>query len=135
MLLSSPNKIDEIVENISPDQFVIGPVRDLYEVFCHCYHSGIEVDFSNAMTAVDDPVGKSILVVIAERAQDKLAVSGTDIDRWTHDVIRVFNRLVETNERQHLMTQMDNRNLSEEEEKDALAKIFAQKLAEQKQKT
>lgn len=135
VLLSAPDKIDEIMQNISPDQFVIGPVRDLYEAFCHCYHTGIELDFSTAMTAVDDPVLKSTLVAIGERAQDKLTSTAPDIDRWTADVVGVFNRLLETNERQRLINQMDNQNLSEEEEKDALARIFAQKLAEQQQRS
>ena len=135
VLLSAPAKIDEIIQNISPDQFVIGPVRELYEALCHCYHTGVEVSFSTAMTAVDDPLLKSTLVAVAERAQDKLSSTAADIDRWTADVLGVFNRLLETSERQRLINKMDNQNLSEEEEKDALAKIFAQKLAEQQQRS
>ena len=132
--IAQPEKIDLIVQNISPDQFVLGPLRDLYETICHCYHLGMDPNFSTVMTHLEDARAKSLMVAIDERVQSKLASGSIDFDRWTADVIQAFQRMDDDHVRRRLLDDLGNRTLSEEEESAALDRIFQQKLAEQQQK-
>ena len=131
ILLVDSQRSDRIIENISPDQFVLGPMRDIYELICHCYHSGLNIEFDQLMSASEDPAQKSLLVTLVEKGHAKQQAKAIDTNAWLDDVLTVFHRMEHETERQQVIDQLESHQLSEEEEKDALAKIMAMKQAEQ----
>ena len=66
LLLHAPEHLDTIVENISPDQFVEGPLKRLYTFIDECFQGGDEISFESLMLNVEDSAIKNVLVFLDE---------------------------------------------------------------------
>lgn len=126
ILLADERFLDQIVENISPSQFVQGPARDIYEVFCECFLSGHAADFSSVMNHIENPALQNILVHLDEQAEKKFENDRSQLDSQLADVLRVFDEADLQNENQKVISQLDERKLNDQEETLALEQLLEQ---------
>ena len=130
MLLHAPDHLDTIIENISPELFVEGPLKQLYLFIDECFQSGEDVSFNYLMLNVEDPAIKNVLVYLDEEWHQILD-SGVDnqfhtIEKIVHEVLEVFRGLeMETGKRQKL-SELQQKQLDEKEELTALEELLEQ---------
>lgn len=131
ILVLAPEKIDFIMENISAQQFVEGPLKQIFELYGECYHSGQEVDFNTVMTATDDMSAKSMLAELAESVDSKSKLDLAKITFWLQQVISSFHQVEGEQMQRQALSRLSSAQLKEEEEDDMLAQILEQKKREQ----
>lgn len=130
LLLHAPDHLDTIIENISPELFVEGPLKQLYLFIDECFQSGEDVSFNYLMLNVEDPAIKNVLVYLDEEWHQILD-SGVDnqfhtIEKIVHEVLEVFRGLeMETGKRQKL-SELQQKQLDEKEELTALEELLEQ---------
>lgn len=130
LILFNEENFRRIVENISPDQFVMGPARDIYETFCHFFQSRGNADFQSVMTHLENPLMKNVLVELDQRSRNKKEDGNVDQEVWLEDVIRAFDRQDNEKQRRKVLATLDQAELSDGEEIDALQQIIKQKQRE-----
>ena len=73
LVIQSPVYLDIAVENISAEQFVTGPLKQIYEVVCQCFEDGEDATFDALMLAIEDSHLKNMLVHLDDQWQEKRA--------------------------------------------------------------
>lgn len=130
ILLIDENLFAEAVEHISPDQFSVGPLRDLFETYIDLSRGGTALDFASVMTHLEDPEIKNLLAEIDGRAQKKHVDSQISPRERLSDVVERFTRMVTENKARQVQARLDQPNLSDNEEADLLKAHFEMKLHE-----
>jgi DNA primase len=126
ILLADERFLDQFVENISPNQFVQGPARIIYEVFCECFLSGRPAGFQNVMNYIEDPAIQNLLVQIDEQAQDKYGNDQSDYCKQIADILRAFDEADILISNQQTIGQLDQKNLNDQEETMLLEQLLEQ---------
>ncbi len=127
LLLLDESSLTKIGANISTDQFVPGPARELFEIFLSCLSTENSASFQTVMTHIENPALKNILVELDERAKNKSSDTAEQVQLWTDNVIHAFDREVNEIERRQTLASLDQSQLSYQEELDALQLIIQQK--------
>ena len=126
ILLAEERFLDRIVENISPNQFVQGPAREIYEVFCECFLSGRSAEFNSVMNHIENPAIQNVFVQLDEQSQQKYQNDRSQLDVQLNDVLRVFDEADIQNANQKLISQLDEKKLNDQEETLALEQLLEQ---------
>jgi DNA primase len=71
LLLAAPHTLHEVLKDIRPEQFAVGPLRELFSRACVLVASGREFTFESMMIHIEEPELKNVLVDLDERAQSK----------------------------------------------------------------
>ena len=130
LLLHAPEHLDTIIENISPDQFVEGPLKQLYLFIDECFQGGDEVSFDSLMLNVEDSELKNVLVFLDEEWHQMQAV-GFDKDfhsqeKIVAEVLEVFRGLELDSDRRQTLSDLQQKQLDEKEELTALEDLLNQ---------
>ncbi|MED5285199.1 MAG: DnaB-like helicase N-terminal domain-containing protein, partial [Planctomycetota bacterium] len=131
ILVLAPENVDFVMENISPQHFTEGPLRQIFNLYCECYQSGQEVDFNRIMMATEDPPTKSMLAELAESVDAKTKLDLAKITFWLQQVISSFRQVEGEQVQRQALSRLDSAQLKENEEEDILAQILEEKKREQ----
>ena len=131
ILVLAPENVDFVMENISPQHFTEGPLRQIFNLYCECYQSGQEVDFNRIMVATEDPPTKSMLAELAESVDAKTKLDLAKITFWLQQVISSFRQVEGEQVQRQALSRLDSAQLKENEEEDILAQILEEKKREQ----
>ncbi len=71
LLLVAPELLPEVLDGVRPEQFAVGPLRELFSRACVLTAAGRTLSFAEMMIQVDEPELKSLLVDLDEHAQKK----------------------------------------------------------------
>ncbi len=125
ILMRSGELIDRAIENISPDQFVEGPCRQIYELICQCYHEGELITFDSLMLQLEDPALKHLLDRLDEESQAKMAIkTEMDLSSQLNHVIASFDRLVMEMEKRQAISHLNHPEINQQEESRILEQLF-----------
>ncbi len=126
VILRDNKLIDQAVENISPDQFVEGICRDIYEIICACYHEGESVSFESLMLQLEDPELKHMLNQLDEESQTKTSMTETRLSDQLNQLIVRFDRQVQELDRKQAISTLSQSELNQQEESKILERLFQQ---------
>ena len=138
IILTDFKMLTQTVENISPDQFVMGPCRELYEIMVELDHYAEapgDVKFQAVLTAIEASNLKTFFVELDQRAQEKASVSRQfELTQRLEVVTAKFSQqLSETSRRQTLAKlEQESGKLSEDQERELLDEIFQKRQNELK---
>lgn len=124
IILRDTRLIDQAIENISPDQFVEGPCRDIFEILCACYHEGEVISFDSLMLQLEDPDLKHLLNELDEESQAKLQASETELSEQLNHVITGFDRLVRDQDKKAAIAELNQSELNPQEKSKILERLF-----------
>jgi DNA primase len=122
--------LERAIENISPNQFGLGPLRDLYELICEGYHLRHDVNIDWLMLKLEQPLHKNLLVYLYDQA---LAMrqntaegieSGITASRQLNCLINAFGECVAESGNQNAILQLQRPNLAEDEELKTLEELL-----------
>ncbi|MDZ4781748.1 MAG: DNA primase [Planctomycetia bacterium] len=71
LLLVAPQTLPEVLHEVRPEQFAVGPLRELFSRACVLVASGRSFSFAELMIQIEEPELKSVLVDLDEHAQKK----------------------------------------------------------------
>ncbi|MEC9094394.1 MAG: DNA primase [Planctomycetota bacterium] len=117
-------------ESISPAEFKVGPLREVYEIYIDLHQKKTSVDFESILTHIEDPQLKNLFVEIDERAQKKLEDAQRGLPERLGDVMEQFGKQVGENKARQLQARLDQAGLTSDEEADLLKAHFQVKLQE-----
>ena len=126
ILIGSPEFLDQIIENISPDQFVSGPGRNIYELYCECFNAGRKAEFQNILMMTDDAQIKNLLVELDDEEQHKRQNSEyNNLDRL-NDVLRAFEAIHLDASSREVQSRLSNPAMDAQEETSTLEELLEQ---------
>ena len=120
ILCQDPENLDTIVENISPGQFVQGPARELYELFCECYHQGHDHDFQSVLTMLENSTLKLLLVDLDEEESRKRDVMEFNPQKRLADILLAFEMAEIEDSKKETDARLNSPELDDQEETDLL---------------
>lgn len=124
ILLRAPALKAQIIENISPDQFVPGPCRDIYELVCQCVHDGSEATYDNLMVQLESPELKNLLDQMDEESQAKQLHTQEEYSNQLAVVISTFEQEVHRQDDRQARSQLSNPEIDDQEESLILEQLF-----------
>ena len=68
LLLLDHSLLDLAVEGVSPDDFTLGPLREIYLRICDGFHEAHDTSFEGLMIHFEDPRIRSLLILLNEEA-------------------------------------------------------------------
>lgn len=89
LLLAAPHTLQEVLNEVRPEQFALGPLRELFSRACVLVASGRAFSFEAMMIHIEEPELKSVLVDLDERARSK---QHADAARLVREVVESFRR-------------------------------------------
>ena len=116
IVLRDEKLIDQIIENISPGQFVPGTYREIYELICHCYHEGQAVNYHNLMVLIENPDLKFILEKLDEESIQKAETTEVDYAVQFERVHQAFEKEVDHLESREAKRALSESSINDEEE-------------------
>jgi len=124
LLASEPEFLDAIIENISPNQFVEGPGRNVYELYCECFSSGIEPNLHNVLNLIEDTSLKTLLVDLDEEGQTKKAQTEFEPQQRLDDVMRAFEIDLLQSSTRESKSLLASKKLDNQEEESTLLELL-----------
>lgn len=133
LLIQDPSLLDKAIENVSPDDFSSGILRQLYEVMGECFHEGRDVGYQQLMLELEDPQLKALTIYLYDEAiEKKLAVeeSGNqlELDHQLDSIISAFKRKSVDSGNRAMISRLHGRDLDEKEKTSTLEELFNQQL-------
>jgi len=133
LIFNTPDLADSAIERVSPEMFVAGPLREIFELLGEFFHDGRDANYENVMLHLDDPSLKNVVEYLLEEATQKQAAfeavnKGVAFDAAGHleTVIQAFHRRqIEVNEAVRI-SQLHEKKLGDSEEADALEELLRQ---------
>lgn len=135
LLLQDPSLLDRAVENVSPEQFHVGVLRDLYEVMGEFFHEGKGVGYKQLTVELEEPRLRKLVDYLNAEATAKKETNVEQASAYTMDfeaqlqsiILRFNEREVESGT-QAKISKLHSGGLDEDEEKRALEELFRQQL-------
>lgn len=135
LLIQDPSLLDRAVENVSPEQFRIGVLRDLYEMMGEFFHEGRGVGYHQLAVEVEEPRLRKLVDFLHDEALAKKQVYGgqasdyaMDFESQLESIILRFNEREVESGTQAKISKLHSGGLDEDEEKRALEELFRQQL-------
>ncbi len=130
LILHAPEHLDTIIENISPDQFVDGLLKQLYEYIEDCFQNGEGTSFDDLMLSLEDPELKNLLVYLDHEWQEMWSQESTTTGEsevaLLNEVVDVFRKLELDSGNRRKISELQKPNLDEEEELTTLEDLLNQ---------
>jgi DNA primase len=124
ILFSDPHRMETLAKHVHVDDMLTDTARRLYGLVLKIYKAGDLPSFDRLMLEVDEPEIKSLLVQCDEQAQAK---AQSDADHRQSDLLAELKRRQQRAERQQSRAQLKRSQLQPEQEKQLLAKLFAER--------
>jgi DNA primase len=135
LLIQDPSLLDRAVENVSPEQFRIGVLRDLYEMMGEFFHEGRGVGYQQLAVEVEEPRLRKLVDYLYDEAIAKKQVYegqpsdyAMDFESQLESIILRFNEREVESGTQAKISKLHSGGLDEDEEKRALEELFRQQL-------
>ncbi len=135
LLIQDPSLLDKAVENISPSQFQLGVLRDLYDVMSESFHDGNDVGYEQLKLVLEDSRLRKLVDYLYDEAIEKKQVVETqnsvyamDFEAQLDSIIVAFNEQIVESGKQAKISQLHGRVLDEPEETSTLEELFQQQL-------
>ena len=133
ILSQDPSLLDFAIENVSPEQFSPGPLRKIYELMEECFHAGKEVGYEQLMLELEDPDLKAVVDQLFDEATEKRKTlesgDGTmdgGLQSQLQSIVVAFQELVTESGKRQKISQLQERQLNEQEEAHALEELLNQ---------
>lgn len=130
LIIEEQTLIDTAIENVSPGQFVAGPLRTLYEYIIEMFHQGQDVSFEQLMLHIEDEGTKNLVVFLGEEIEakrtlmEKHSAESTNASEQLASIISAFNNLAVESENREKISQLQQKELDDKEEADKLEELF-----------
>ncbi len=137
VLIQEPSLLDYAIENVSPSLFSPGPLKQIYEHMEESFHVGGDVSYEQLMLQLEDTTLKAIVDRLHEEALAKIQFikSGENRDfelpQQFEAIVRAFRNLVHQSGDRSAISQLQDRQMGDEDEAQALAELL--KLTRQRQ--
>ena len=132
LVIDDGDLIDLAIENVSPGQFVEGPLKVIYEQIIELFHHGEEISFRRLMLEFEDGQIKNTLVFLSEEAEEKrnlMEQGGAErmgADVQLNSVIQAFQNLLADSERRATINKLQQKQFDQQEEADELQQLLQQ---------
>ncbi len=103
LLLAAPNSLAEVLDVVRPEQFAVGPLRELFSRACVLTAAGRTLSFAEMMIQVDEPELKSMLVDLDERAQGTQHTDAAAVLRTVLNSFRYRKEGVQARQEKHAL--------------------------------
>ncbi len=130
LILAAPHVFQATIENISPDQFVMGPLREIYETFVDVHRRDREPDFNSVMTVLDQDGLKNLLVAIDEKAGKKQESTPLPPERRLDSIVLAFEKKLNETIRNQIVASVDQPGSSDDDEVRMLEQLAQLKKVE-----
>ena len=135
LLIQDPSLLDKAVENISPNQFHEGVLRELYEVMCESFHDGNDVGYEQLKLELEDVQLRNLVDCLFDEAIEKRrvvesqnSVYSLDLEAQLDSIIIAFNERIVESGNQAKISRLQGQELNAQEETLALEELFHQQL-------
>ena len=127
ILVQQPETAGSATELIPVAHLQLGPIRDIYAVYCRLVAEGKEPSFNRVLTYLEQPELKSLLVDLDEQAQRKATVVAEDPELRLKHIIDNFQKKREEDDRRKKQAVLEDRNVSEQQKLDLLQELYERK--------
>ena len=124
LLLIDNSILDEVVENISPDQFVNSPLRDLYVEIGEFFHNGDDVAYESLMMQIDDLSTKNLIAQLNDQAMAQQDKTETEIRTQLDLLLRAFATIQFKDGNRTAISELEQKQSDEEEEARKLEQLL-----------
>ena len=124
LLLIDNSILDEVVENISPDQFVNSPLRDLYIEIGEFFHNGDDVAYESLMMQIDDLSTKNLIAQLNDQAMAQQDKTETEIRTQLDLLLRAFATIQFKDGNRTAISELEQKQSDEEEEARKLEQLL-----------
>ena len=138
LILNNPELADTAIERVSPEMFVAGPLREIFELLGEFFHDGTDANYQNVMLHLDDPDLKNVVEYLLEEATQKQQAfeevnKGTNFNAsgQLETVIQAFHRRTNEVDEAARISQLHGRKLDDSQEANALEELL--RLTRQRQ--
>ena len=135
LLIQDPSLLDRAVENVSPEQFRAGVLRDLYELMGEFFHEGKGVGYQQLTVEVEEPRLRKLVDHLRDEAiakkeihEEQNSAYAMDFEDQLQSIILRFNEREVESGTQAKISKLHSGGLDEDEEKRALEELFRQQL-------
>lgn len=135
LLIQDPSLLDRAVENVSPEQFRVGVLRDLYELMGEFFHEGRGVGYQQLTVEVEEPRLRKLVDHLHDEAiakkeihEEQNSAYAMDFEDQLQSIILRFNEREVESGTQAKISKLHSGGLDEDEEKRALEELFRQQL-------
>ena len=130
LLLHAPDYLDTIIENISPEQFVEGSLKRLYQLIDQSYQNGDEISYEQLMLNTEESELKNVMVYLDDQWHQMQEAAGDEqyesIERRVQDVLEVYRGMELESGRRQKISELQQKQLNEQEELNALEDLLNQ---------
>ena len=130
VLLNVPEQLDTIVERVSPEQFVAGPLKQVYEFIDECFQNGNSTSFDDLMLVIENPELKNVLCFLDEEWQEKQAANpeqiGMSMTALVNEIIEDFRKVELDSGKRKAISSLHQQELNAEEELSTLEELLNQ---------
>ena len=124
LLLIDNSILDEVIENISPDQFVNSPLRDLYIEIGDFFHNGDDVAYESLMMQIDDLSTKNLIAQLNDQAMAQQDKTETEIRTQLDLLLRAFATIQFKDGNRTAISELEQKQSDEEEEARKLEQLL-----------
>ena len=135
LLIQDPSLLDRAVENVSPEQFRVGVLRDLYELMGEFFHEGRGVGYQQLTVEIEEPRLRKLVDHLRDEAiakkeihEEQNSAYAMDFEDQLQSIILRFNEREVESGTQAKISKLHSGGLDEDEEKRALEELFRQQL-------
>ncbi len=116
LLLIDNSILDEVIENISPDQFVKGPLQNLYQEITECFHNGEDIAFESLMLRFESMELKNLVAMLSDLAAEKQTQTGFEHRDQLECLLKAFESVRIKDGSRSAISELQQKQLDEQEE-------------------
>lgn len=116
LLLIDNSILDEVIENISPEQFVEGPLRNLYEEISECFHDGEDIAYESLMLRFESMALKNLVAMLNDLATEKQSQTGFELRAQLECLLQAFESIRIKDGSRTAISELQQNQLDEQEE-------------------
>lgn len=116
LLLIDNSILDEVIENISPEQFVTGPLKNLYEEIGECFHNGEDIAYESLMLRFESMEQKNLVAMLNDLASEKQTQTGFEVRKQLECLLQAFESLRIKDGSRSAISELQQKQLDEQEE-------------------
>jgi DNA primase len=124
LLLIDNSVLDEVIENISPEQFVQSPLKELYEEIGECFHNGVDIAFESLMLRIDRMDLKNLTAMLNDAASEKQTETGFELRDQLECLMKAFESLQIKDGNRSAISELQQNQLDEQEEARKLEQLL-----------
>ena len=124
LLLIDNSILDEVIETVSADQFVNGPLRDLFVQIGDCFHEGEDISYESLMMQIDDLNKKNLIAQLNDQAMAQQDITETEVRTQLDLLLRAFETIQFKDGNRTAISELEHQQNDEEEEARKLEQLL-----------